>query len=206
VLPPDTAGVEPRPVRDVFGGDRVLWPLALAVAGLVLLAAAIALWLRTRPQRVPAPVAVLSPRERALHELEHVRELGLIETGELKLFYSLVSEALRHYLENMNPAWGADLTTSELLPRTAGVIPETEALNLARMLQGADLVKFARHRSTEDDARTFWLTARRWVEVYEWRDPALAAAAEQAERQMEAVPEPAATAPATTASGSSEGT
>src|SRR5690606_39338867 len=32
VLPADTTAVEPRPLKDVLGADRVLWPLLLALA------------------------------------------------------------------------------------------------------------------------------------------------------------------------------
>lgn len=105
-----------------------------------------------------------------------------------------MSEALRHYLEAMNAAWGADLTTSELLPRTFSAIPDREAVTLARTLEATDLVKFARHRPTGDEARATWLTAKRWVETYEWRDPAEEAAAQEAateEEQTEVVAEPA---------------
>lgn len=199
VLPADTAGVEPQPAKDVFGGDRVIWPLVASALGLLLIVGGLAYWLLTRPRPAPVPAPMLSPRERALQELQRAHDLGLIESGEMKGFYSLVSEAVRHYLEAMNPAWGADLTTSELLPRTFGAIPDREAVTLARTLEAADLVKFARHRPDGDEARATWLTAKRWVETYEWRDPAEEAVAQEAAtegEQTEAVAEPATVASA----------
>ena len=32
VLPPDTAGIEPKPAKDVLGANRVWWPILLALA------------------------------------------------------------------------------------------------------------------------------------------------------------------------------
>jgi hypothetical protein len=166
VLPADTSNIEPRPARDVLGGDRVWWPW---LAGLVLLLAlaALATWLWRR-RRHPAEEVVLQPgmppRQAALALLDRARSLRLIEAGEIKRFYSLVAEALRMYIEAIEPAWSADLTTTELasllLDRRAETVPALEVLTRA------DLVKFAKARPDADTAHADWSAARAWVEGF----------------------------------------
>src|SRR5690606_34481049 len=110
--PADTAGIEPKPAKDVWGASRIWWPLLLAAAiALLLLALAWYLWRRRRPRTVEAaPAPVVPPREAALERLAQARAAGYVERGELKPFYTELAAALRTYLEAIEPALGADLT------------------------------------------------------------------------------------------------
>ncbi|HET9983525.1 MAG TPA: DUF4381 family protein [Longimicrobiales bacterium] len=171
VLPRDTAGIQPKPPSDVVGPNRLLWPYILAAILLLLLLLALAYWLwrRWRERRnrvVEVPVEVLPPRERTLRELDRIRELRLAEMGEAKAFYSLVTAAVREYLAGLDPRWGTDLTSSELLAElreTAGWGPAHE---LTPLLGAADLVKFAKRRPATDEALAEWAAMRRWVESF----------------------------------------
>jgi hypothetical protein len=148
VLPPDTAGIQPKPAKDVLGANRLWWPLLLLA--LLLLAALIALdlwWKRRQPKEVAEPIVLVPrvpPREAALAQLDALRREGLLERGELKLYYARLTEILRHYAAAIEPRWSVDLTTSELAGRVRRVNAGAAALELIRILGTADLVKFAR--------------------------------------------------------------
>jgi hypothetical protein len=166
VLPADTSNIEPRPARDVLGANRVWWPW-LAGLLLALALAAFGIWVwrrRRRPGEEPVFEPGLPPREAALAMLDRARALRLIEAGELKRFYSIVSEALRIYIEAIEPSWSADLTTIELasllLDRRADVVPALEVLTRA------DLVKFAKARPDAATAHGDWNSAHAWVERF----------------------------------------
>lgn len=166
VLPADTAGIEPKPARDVWGASRLWWPILFAIA-LVLLAALLAwyLWRRRRPPEVAAePAPRIPPRQVALELLAHARAAGYVERGELKPFYTELTTALRGYLEAIEPQLGADLTTGELAlhARRRGAPPVL--LELIRILGRADLVKFARARPAAAEAYGDLDAARRWIE------------------------------------------
>ncbi|MGH7444250.1 MAG: hypothetical protein ACREKM_05215 [Longimicrobiales bacterium] len=168
VLPADTAGIAPKPAKDVWGANRVWWPWLLAAAALLLaLAVAYYLWRRRRPRAVVVePGPLISPREAALTRLAHVREAGLVERGELKTFYSEITGALRTYLEAVDRDLGADLTTSELAGHTRRRGAPGPLLELLQFLGNADLVKFARARPAAADAYRDLDAARAWIEHY----------------------------------------
>jgi len=167
VLPPDTAGVQPRPPRDVLGDERLLWPwLLAALLALACVVAAFIAWRLWRRKGEAASVPALSPRERALAALDRARSLGLIETGEFKTFYSMTSEAIRHFLASMDPAWGVDRTTSELIAGMSQTLDHSDLVRLRDALFRADLVKFARHRPAADEVVAEWQAMRDWVEHF----------------------------------------
>ncbi len=168
VLPADTAGIEPKPAKDVWGANRVWWPWLIA-AGVLLLALAAAYWLwrRRQPREVVDVEPAVSPREAALARLADLRTAGFVERGEMKPFYSAITTALRAYLEAVDSELGADLTTSELAghARRRGAPPAL--LELLRLLGGADLVKFARARPDAPQAYRDLEAARHWIEAYD---------------------------------------
>lgn len=186
VLPADTTGVEPRAAKDVLGGNRVWWPILLAL--LIALAVAVALyiwWRRRRAALQPAPVLAPSmpPRAAALARLEELRAAGLLERGELKSYYARLTETLRHYSAAVDPAWGVDLTTSELAARLRASLADEDAVALLRLLAGADLVKFARARPDTAAAAADLATARAWIERVGPAEPAEAAAGQPDDRR-----------------------
>jgi hypothetical protein len=180
VLPGDTAGVEPKPAKDVLGANRVWWPYLVAGAVVLALLAALYIWRkRRRPDAVAAPVPAVPPRERALAALEEARAAGMVERGELKEFYTAVTDAVRAYVEALNVGWGRELTTSELAGRMRGTGIGPDALSLVAMLGSADLVKFARRRPAPSEAHAEWGAARRFVESFDWPPPAVLPSAEE---------------------------
>jgi hypothetical protein len=176
VLPADTTKQQPKPPRDVLGADRLLWPYILAALLALLLLALLAWWLWRRRRRraavVVAPIEdALAPRDRAIRELDRARAAGLLESGEVKAFYCRSTDAVRRYLAELDPAWGADRTTSELIPRLRALDLGVAAA-LARLLDRSDLVKFARLRPSQGEAFSDWAELRRWVESFPEPHPA----------------------------------
>jgi hypothetical protein len=165
VLPADTAGLEPRPARDVMGGSRLWWPILLALLLAAAIATALYIWWRRRAPRAepgvtPAVPAVL-PRDAAMARLDELEAAGFIERDEMKPFYEELTETLRRYAAAVRPGWGTDLTTTELAARIGAV--DADGAELLRVLGGADLVKFARGRAAREEARRDLAAARDWV-------------------------------------------
>lgn len=169
VLPADTAGIRPRPAKDVLGANRLVWPLvAGALLLLALLLAGYWLYRRRRPLAVAPAVATTSPQELALAALDRARAMGLLEAGKYKEFYVLVSDAVRHFMAALDARWGGDLTTTELVGRVRVMAGPTRAAELASILGTADLVKFARLQPAQERALHDWTNAREWVSELVW--------------------------------------
>ena len=131
----------------------------MAAAGLVY-------WRRRGREAPIAAYAAIPPRERALAALDRARNSGLVEAGRFKPFYSLVTAAVRLYLEETDRALGAELTTTELMERAERAMEPEDAESLGRLLASADLVKFARRRPSAEDALADWEIARGFVLRY----------------------------------------
>ena len=166
VLPADTAGIEPKPAKDVLGANRLWWPLLLALLIAALIATALYIWWKRR-RGADVPVVftpAVPPLEVALAELAALRREGLIERGELREFYERLTVTLRHFAAAVEPRWSVDLTTSELAPRLRAEAGLQDALELTRILGEADMVKFARAQAVRDGAARDLDSARAWVE------------------------------------------
>jgi hypothetical protein len=167
-LPADSTKWVVRPPHDVWGASRD-WKrdglgAAFILAALALLAALV-IWLlrRRRRKRVPA-----TARERALAILDRARTSGFIEAGNWKAFYTLVSEALRGFAAETDPAWSTDLTSEEVIDAMRAKAVDADRLaTLERLLDVSDLAKFARRGRDPDEARRDLDDARAWVESFE---------------------------------------
>lgn len=82
----------------------------------------------------------------AFRELEKLREKQLWQKGQIKNFYTELTEILRQYLENRFKICSLELTTSETLDNLvkSGFKKDVSYNQLKIILTGADLVKFAK--------------------------------------------------------------
>lgn len=131
-------------------------PLWVVVAiGLLALALCVlgGIWLWRRRTRTPEPPPPPEPIDYAA-EFARIAESGLLERGDFKTYYSLLSENLRRFLEESLAIEAMEQTTSEL----ADALQEGEVDTALRQqiidyLGAADLVKFARFHPALDEAR-----------------------------------------------------
>jgi hypothetical protein len=157
----DTADLKPLKAQWEAPPNRLV-PALAAVAAIALGALAWWWWRRRRARAVEEPpVPVLPPDYVALTELTRIEKLGLIERGEFKAYYTLVVDAVRHYLEGRFGVEAMDRTTVEVLDdvERRGISAE----GLAPLLNEADLVKFARHVPVRGDGEAAMHAAREVV-------------------------------------------
>ncbi|MEI6047890.1 MAG: hypothetical protein WCS03_03245 [Bacteroidota bacterium] len=83
----------------------------------------------------------------AFRELEKLREEQLWQKGEIKNYYTRLTEILRQYLENRFRVYSLELTTAETLAALVktGFKKDGTYNQLKTILTGADLVKFAKY-------------------------------------------------------------
>lgn len=157
VLPADSAQRVPKPPRPLYEFSATPWWLWLALALAALLLVLLWWWWRSRKR---ARLAIVpDPFERAEREFARIEALGLIEAGERGRYVALMVEVLRDYLAARYPQAPLSLTSTELLAalRDARAVPNER---LMRVLNEADLIKFARRPVTPERARELGREAR----------------------------------------------
>lgn len=135
---------DPRPLKEqwVAPADRTKWLLAGLAA--ILAAAALVWWLRRRSRREEEPPAEpkLPADYVALGELTRIEKMNLLDDGQYKQYYTLITDVVRRYLEARFRVDAMDRTTSELLAELEARRRRIEKLE--SLLNEADLVKFAK--------------------------------------------------------------
>jgi hypothetical protein len=138
-----------KPYRaPVTVGEILPWVLIISLLGVLI-------WLLIRYIRKhrksttgveiianPDPAHVI-----AFRELEKLREDKLWQKGEVKYYYTKLTEILRQYLENRFRVYSLELTTAETLAALlkTGFKKDGSYNQIKTVLTGADLVKFAKY-------------------------------------------------------------
>lgn len=95
------------------------------------------------------PVIIKDPAHViAFRDLEKLKEQKLWQKGEVKLYYSRLTEIIRQYLEDRYRVYSLELTTSETLEELlkTGFRKDEKYMKLKDILNGSDLVKFAKYK------------------------------------------------------------
>jgi hypothetical protein len=95
------------------------------------------------PLKNPDPAHVI-----AFRELEKLKNEQLWQKGEVKYYYTRLTEILRQYLENRYEVFSLEMTTSETLESLVkmGFRKDEFYVLLKTILNGSDLVKFAKYK------------------------------------------------------------
>jgi hypothetical protein len=145
---------EAKPLKPQWEAPRS-YLFLLYIAG-ALLIAAIAFWLFRRWRRRPVTAAVepeLPADFVALRRLDEIERMNLLESGDLKTYYTLVVDALRAYLERRFWILALDETSDEILWNLRRL--HVESADIEPVLREADLVKFAKVRPEIAAAKGF---------------------------------------------------
>ncbi len=147
-----------QPIDTPFSLAELLRFLPWIVGGLLmgLLLTGLIYWLvyRKNPLKV---ILKEKPKEPAhviaLRQLEKIKKEKIWQKGQIKRFYSDVTDTLRRYLENRYGIDAPEQTTAEILQslRQVELPDEQVAKKIKQVLELADLVKFARFEPLPDE-------------------------------------------------------
>jgi hypothetical protein len=164
VLPADTSLRVPKPPRPLIVLPVFNWLPWLALLAAAILAAV--LWWAWRRYR-NRPKVPVDPYVRAQQEFARIAQRRLLEDGRYSDYYAAMVDVAREYLAARVPGVRRSDTTSELL-RTMRPGDGIES-ELPRLLERADLVKFARADTLLEEAREAGLALRAIVDHVEAR-------------------------------------
>ena len=134
--------------------------VGVGIAGWMVLTLIIALiWMQRQRNKDPE-IFTLKPQEPAhviaFRDLDRLKEEKLWEQGEVKRFYSRLTEITRHYIERQYGIPAMERTTDEILEAFRRANTEDPILDemMKELLELADLVKFAKEDPLPVDNQT----------------------------------------------------
>jgi hypothetical protein len=164
VLPADSSLRIPKPARPLIVLPVINWLLWLGLLAAAI--AAVLLWWAWRRYR-NRPRPPVDPYVRAQQEFARIEARRLLEDGQSEEYFAAMVDVAREYLVARIPGVRRSDTSFELLramkPRD-GIEAE-----LPRLLERADLVKFARAEIGREEAREAGLALRAVVDHVEVR-------------------------------------
>ncbi|MHB8174799.1 MAG: BatD family protein [Nitrospirota bacterium] len=138
---------------------------ALVVLGFILVVGLIIYMARRGKKKRPvvpvAPAAPqIGPKEEALKALDAAEVLK----SDSKVYYSVISEAIRRYMRAAHNIPATEATTAEIMEAVkSSTIPPNLYDKLSEVLEEADLVKFAKYVPGEDEKAKYMEKARNLI-------------------------------------------
>lgn len=155
----DTLQQKMYDIKDITAADGGIgnWWIYLLIFIVILAIGAFVYWyVKKRQLKKIEEEVYKTPIEKATSLLNNLEQKELVQKGEIKEYYSELTDIARNYIEEAIHIPAMESTTSELIQaiRTAStkkkmtLTPETVE-NLERVLRQADLVKFAKSKPLE---------------------------------------------------------
>lgn len=140
-------------VEDTFG---YWWLYLLGIIALLAISYFVYKWIQKRKKEKSEEPEYATPIEKANAHLKSLEQQKLVERGEVKAYYSELTNIARTYIEESIEIPAMESTTDELITafkiavfkKKLTLNPETLA-NLELVLKQADLVKFAKSKPLE---------------------------------------------------------
>jgi len=155
----DTLQQKMYDIKDITtadGGIGDWWKYILALVIILAIGAFIYWYVKKHQKKKIEEEVYKTPIEKATSLLNNLEQKELVQKGEIKEYYSELTDIARNYIEEAIHIPAMESTTSELIEaiRAASskkkmtLTPETVE-NLERVLRQADLVKFAKSKPLE---------------------------------------------------------
>ena len=145
------------------------WILWLLLVMVIILVAIYFILKYYKPQAIgiaPPEVPQIPPYEKAMSELQELRNMKLWQQGQDKQYYTRLVDILREYIDGRFDIKAMEMTSSEImmaLARNKDFKEVNKYLN--EVLSMADFVKFAKMRPLPDDNEQMMLRACDFVEL-----------------------------------------
>ncbi len=142
-----------KPIAPAQKDNSWIWKWLLSILLLVGIAAFIYWYIKKHQKKVIEKEVYKTPIEKATSLMNNLEKKGLWQKGEIKNYYSELTDIARTYIEEAIEIPAMESTTSELIEalrmaaqkKKMGLGAET-IQNLERVLKQADLVKFAKSK------------------------------------------------------------
>lgn len=163
-----------RPMKPIFDFARAWWPW---IVGLIVLLIAGYYGYRRyqtrevieepKPDEPPPPFS--SPLDELKETISGLSDVEYLETEEqFERFYVELGDAIRRYIKRVYEFQALEMTTSEITMTLQEEHAPPKLISITRkVLNEADIVKFANFNPGTDGARSAWESAQKFIETAE---------------------------------------
>jgi len=170
ITPPDSTSkifdiIEPYKAPITAGEVLPYLLIAIILAAIIWFAVR---FFRKQKKSTEGAIAYIPPDPAhviAFRELERLKDEELWQKGEIKKYYTELTEIMRQYLENRFRILSLELTTAETLEALVktGFKKDAAYNQIKSVLTGADLVKFAKYKPVPEENETHYQTSWNFV-------------------------------------------
>lgn len=150
-----------KPIAEVTSpSSSHLWLWIVGIVALLLTATALYFFVfRKKKLSAEEERKKLPPFERAIQDLKDLQNSKYLIESQHKAYYTRLTDIVKEYLEDEVHILAKESTTDELLAKVTALqqtgklhLSEETINNLKRVLQNADLVKFAKSKPSDNNA------------------------------------------------------
>ena len=153
-----------KPFNEPIGWSDI-WPFLFVI--LIILLAIYVLkkyvFKKEKKKEKRKPIVIIRPDITALEQLNKLENAEIWQKGDIKNYYSQLSEIIRRYCENRFQFIALEITTDEILIELAEEINTKEITKLKILLERADLAKFAKSKPGKNENIQSMLLAKEFV-------------------------------------------
>ncbi len=167
----DTANLTVKPIKDLIKAPLtfmdVFWPWGAISITLIAIIIGVILYLKYRKKVPPPPKPTIQIPAHvwALEELSKLKAESLWQKGDIKGYYTRISDIFRQYVELRFQQPALESTTPEIMSRMKLLGIETIVLeHIHTTLKLADYVKFAKAKPVEQDHEDCYQSVLQFVE------------------------------------------
>lgn len=151
-------------VEQPFEWSWTMWLCALLCVA--MLAAVVALAVRlTDPKLITRRVIINPPTPAHITAINNIEQIKRKPADDVKLYYMELTEALRSYIEKRFGFNAKEMPTNEIVRHLYETNNEEAMTELKSVLETADLVKFAKHKTTLTEQDQSLMSAMSYVQT-----------------------------------------
>jgi len=164
--------IQIKPLKPKIGVWQSFWlRLLLGLIGAALIILLFIVLRKRKKEKSQIPVFIPA-HIIAYRELEQLRNLNLLEKGQIEKYFEMLSGCLRRYLENRFNLRAPLMSTEEFLikAKSSSSLNTEQKKSLKGFLQLSDLVKFARYGSSVPEAEGSYEAAKNFIDQTKQED------------------------------------
>ena len=141
-----------KPIEEQIGwGDIWPWILGVLIISLIFYFLKKYVFAQKEIVKIIKPKAIVSSYTTALEQLIKLEKAKIWQAGNIKEYYSRLSEIIRRYTQKRFKFIALELTTDEILEEMKSILNDVQLNNLRMLLQRSDLAKFAKSKPIDTE-------------------------------------------------------